>query len=476
MPSSPVRSVSAWSLKPLLVLSSSPTVVHELSQAFSGHQLAFRQEFVSELLHFSVLSSQSGTLLFEDFSILLDEIAIGSFYGLIVIPPVSTWSRARNSEIRGPPQLRSRQSALGIQGLCPKLLEQVREHTEALELCVMALDVWCKSVPSRPFFFVAPEDKGGQQQHGPASIWQLAEVIAIVQRTREVTRSSAFACELRAADSPRPLAFISNMSFLDSRLVQGWPQLRLKGDFLQYSGTLSRSCSCGKNHRKSCRCFRSASGQRCCKQQTRPLRMALQVRREVFKSVVKERTRSMGRVLFVTLGHQLFVISGQPYGLFRKVLGCVPPCSRMCFLSNSASRIAHVDYRGSSVSSGVAGVIPAVADGGFEQVRGPARDLAVESLRRSSPVENAGTGSAKPGVGVVGACGLSDNGVVQVGRSAGSRNRNKSLSAELGSRLSRFLGRAGFRSSPCTLVKSTRSRRFQSIRVQSLVMVNSPYS
>ena len=63
-----------------------------------------------------------------------------------------------------------------------------------------------------------------------------------------------------------------------------------------------------------------------------------------------------------------------------------------------AARISHVDYRGSSISSGVAGVVPAVADGGFGQVRGPARDLAVESLRRSSPVEDAGTGSAKPGV------------------------------------------------------------------------------
>ena len=34
--------------------------------------------------------------------------------------------------------------------------------------------------PVGPFFFVAPEDRGGQQQDGPASIWQLAEVMAIV--------------------------------------------------------------------------------------------------------------------------------------------------------------------------------------------------------------------------------------------------------------------------------------------------------
>ena len=88
-----------------------------------------------------------------------------------------------------------------------------------------------------------------QQLHGPASIWQLADVMAIVQCTREATRSSAFACELGAADSPRPLAFISNLSFLSAGLVRGWPSLELKGDFLQCSGPLNRSCACGRKNR-----------------------------------------------------------------------------------------------------------------------------------------------------------------------------------------------------------------------------------
>ena len=93
VPSSPVRSVSVWSPKTLLILSASQTDVDELSQAFSCQQLAFRQEFASELL-----PPQSGALPFEDFSILLDEITRGSFR-LIAIPPTSTWSRARNSGI-----------------------------------------------------------------------------------------------------------------------------------------------------------------------------------------------------------------------------------------------------------------------------------------------------------------------------------------------------------------------------------------
>ena len=131
--------------------------------------------------------------------------------------------------------MRSRQSPLP-----PKLLDQVPQRTEALELCVLALDVWCRSFPSRPFFFVAPEDR-----QGPASIWQLAEIMPIVKRSREATRSSAFPCELRAADSPPFLAFISNLCHLSSRLVQGWPRLELKGDLL-----FRHSCTCGQNHRK----------------------------------------------------------------------------------------------------------------------------------------------------------------------------------------------------------------------------------
>ena len=132
--------------KNLLVLSASQSVAAELSQAFQCQQLAFRQEFASELLHFPLLPSHSGLLPFNDVSGLLAEIIRGSFCGLIAIPPASTWSRARNSGIRGPSPLRCRYSPLGFQGLPPTLLRQVREHTEALAFCVMALDVWCRSV------------------------------------------------------------------------------------------------------------------------------------------------------------------------------------------------------------------------------------------------------------------------------------------------------------------------------------------
>ena len=293
----------------------------------------------------------------------------------------------------------------------------------------MALDVWCKSVPSRPFFFVAPEDRGGQQQHGPASIWQLAEVIAIVQRTREVTRSSAFACRAtgrRFSTSPRlhqqTCLFSTHASFkaghssgsketscsIQARSVAAVLAGRIIGYFAAW---LTEDSS----QRKSCRCFRSASGQRCCKQQAKPLGMASQVRRGSSQACGEGANEIHGYSSSPWVAN----LSSSPDSLmdsFQKVHGCVPPCSRRGFLSYSRFAYSHMlIIEVCLFLLGLAGVIPAVADGGFEQVRGPARDLAVESLRRSSPVENAGTGSAKLGVGVVGACGLSDYGVVQVG-------------------------------------------------------------
>ena len=62
----------------------------------------------------------------------------------------------------------------------------------------------CGAGVSRRALSSSRADRGGQQQNGPASIWQHAEVLAIVKRSREATRSSAFACELQTADSPRP--------------------------------------------------------------------------------------------------------------------------------------------------------------------------------------------------------------------------------------------------------------------------------
>ena len=265
----------------------------------------------------------------------------------------------------------------------------------------MALDVWCRTVPSKPFFFVAPEDRGGQQQHGPASIWHVAEVIAIVQRTREATRSSAFACELRAADSPRPLAVISNMFFLDSRLLPGWPKLRLKGDFLQYSGPLNRGCSCGKNHRV----LRGMAHRGQFATKVLPVfpvsfwskvleAICITLRDGV--SIQKASSQEYGDdgILGYSSSPWVTKLSSSPESFmesFGKFMASSFPALAGASSHIPASRISDVVYRCSSMSSAVAGVVPAVADGGFGQVRGGVQDGSVEVLRGSSPVTRSWT-------------------------------------------------------------------------------------
>ena len=202
MLSSPVRSVSTCSSLPLLVLSSGQSVVAELSQAFQCQQSAFRQEFASELLHFSLLTPHDGVLPFSGFSMLLEEITRGSFCGIIAMPPASTWSRARNSGVQGLPryglEIHHWVSKVSLQSSWIRSKNTIRHSSSVLWL-------WT-------------EDRGGQIHTGPASIWQLAEIMAITKRTREAVRSSAFVrtCTTLYTQGTFTSSYPSVLSFLDN--------------------------------------------------------------------------------------------------------------------------------------------------------------------------------------------------------------------------------------------------------------------
>ena len=76
----------------------------------------------------------------------------------------------------------------------------------------------------------------------------------------------------------------------------------------------------------------------------------------------------------------------------------------------------------------------------------------VEVLRESLPVVVAGTGKFTEVVGLRDNSEGGDYGAVQARGSAGSRDRGRCLTAELGFRMSRFNGRPGLLSAPSTLV------------------------
>ena len=90
--------------------------------------------------------------------------------------------------------------------------------------------------------------------------------------------------------------------------------------------------------------------------------------------------------------------------------------------------------RGSSISSGAACIVPAAGGDGHEQAG------VVEVLRESRPVVVARTGKCTAVVGVGDKSEVDDYGAVQARGSAGSRDRDRCLSAELGFRMSRLNG------------------------------------
>ena len=110
-------------------------------------------------------------------------------------------------------------------------------------------------------------------------------MMAVVKRSREAVQSSAFACELRAADSPRPLAFISNLCHLGSgmvraRLAKSCNRKEVSGTTQALSRTAVRVASLIVNfaasltedmsRHESLHCFQSSSCPQCWKQLARP--------------------------------------------------------------------------------------------------------------------------------------------------------------------------------------------------------------
>ena len=137
-------------------------------------------------------------------------IATGHFAALFVVPPCSTWSRARHSGSPGPKPLRSRQHPLGLPSLPPEHQHVLASHNQALEFAVVCAETAQQFCPAVSIIWVAPEDLG--------------ETTQLQSRTSEVVRGVAYSCELGAADYTRPVA--------------GLPTSR----------TCYTSCACGSKH------------------------------------------------------------------------------------------------------------------------------------------------------------------------------------------------------------------------------------
>ena len=178
---------------------------------------------------------------------LFDRISLGFFTAVILIPPMSTWSRVRHQG-EGRPPLRSRAHHSGLPDLSPSSRDKVLEANNTLEIIAWAGYLALQVSKRKAFLFLMiPEDSGGHRVSGPASPWDL-EDLRNLDRVNETVRGATFLCRFASADQKHPVGVLTNCPSLRGDLYLGWPQLFSTGDQSAHNGPLPRDCPCTRSH------------------------------------------------------------------------------------------------------------------------------------------------------------------------------------------------------------------------------------
>ena len=85
-----------------------------------------------DLLHYNCMETTDIIVILD----ILDRIRLGVFDVVTIVPPCSTWSRARHAEAEGQKPLRSRSCPLGLPALSLSEQRKVNQANECLELGV----------------------------------------------------------------------------------------------------------------------------------------------------------------------------------------------------------------------------------------------------------------------------------------------------------------------------------------------------
>ena len=224
----------------LLLVAADTCFTAEVLEAL--HQESVRSpNFSFELTSF-LLDEQAD---FFGIFVLLEKLRRGFFTAVHLVPPASTWSRARHRKGTSESPLRSREEPLGLSSLSPQEAVKVFHANRAVEICTRFLEQATQcSVRKVGIILVFPEDLGGHIRQGPASIWDLQELRRL-DGSCDVQRGAAYMCCLASADSRRPIGMYTNLTALKKEWSPGWPVLAQFKTRYEYKGPLLPNCSCG---------------------------------------------------------------------------------------------------------------------------------------------------------------------------------------------------------------------------------------
>ena len=238
------RMTSRISTSRVLLFATDPAHCGEVAE---GWKLAQCQDALEYFLEVVFVNCSLVTNVTDIFYV-LDLIASGYFDFVLVLPPAATWSRARHKSNAGQDPLRSRSFPLGIPSLSPDAQSKVLLDNEHLEYAAWILE--CSLLCERAkvdSILVFPEDPGGHEHHGPASVWQLRE-FQVLECDHDARRGAGFLCQLAHAEQKRPLGILTTLAALHSDLCVGWSKFVLDQNELRYVGPLPRDCGCPTQH------------------------------------------------------------------------------------------------------------------------------------------------------------------------------------------------------------------------------------
>ena len=169
-------------------------------------------------------------------------------------PPCKGFSRARYSNVFGPPPLRSSDYPWGFPWLEGARLASAERENGPLRISLRFLSAVAdlrdrqragSVAPLCQCWFEFPEDLGTHRRGDPASPWQIGEFKAY--GSRGFRTGVAFSCVLANAQHAKPCRALHTLDGADSLLYEGWPGFKAHATSAMsaarhYAGPLPTKC------------------------------------------------------------------------------------------------------------------------------------------------------------------------------------------------------------------------------------------
>ena len=171
----PVHVKSSTVVFHILVLSSGTAYPTEILTGWQMSEACYDDPHPCELTHFNFADDHDLVVILK----LLDKVRDGFFQVVLILPPASSWSRARHVGPEGQPPIRSRSRPWGvIEASSAQYSKLIHDNRTAEISTWFAEQSLLREEPRTALIYIFPEDFGGHFSTGPASLWSLQELRA----------------------------------------------------------------------------------------------------------------------------------------------------------------------------------------------------------------------------------------------------------------------------------------------------------